>query len=45
MKFTESVEGYRVKSEKKYMGRPYTVKEKWIDRTMFKLEICFKLFS
>ena len=25
------------------MGRPYTVKEKWIDRTLLKLEICFKV--
>ena len=25
------------------MGRPYTVKEKWIDRTLLKSEICFKV--
>ena len=23
------------------MGRPYTVKEKWLDRTLLKYEICF----
>ena len=24
------------------MGKPYTAKEKWIDRTLLKSEICFK---
>ena len=30
----------QLKSEQKNMGNPYTVKEKWIDRTLFKSEIC-----
>ena len=26
------------------LGRPYTIKEKWIDRTLLKSEICLKSY-